>query len=194
MLPLKACKFGLMTLIWVALAGCTFDPSVEDGRLACSISGECPPGYRCLADACYATNAGTLETLNRYAGEWVMGPDANVVTKCEDGGESRLSLADTVMTIEPGVPGASDARVFWLCNHRLRLDMSGLHLLPGNASCSDQSMMIQYTWSATEFDIVTTDGVSALHTARYDRVDRYPDGAAVLCDQIVNAAMTKASP
>jgi hypothetical protein len=184
--------FAAVAIVWLSGAGCKYDPHPADGTLRCSLAGECPEGYVCRANACFSNNAIPATVLNQYIGAWTMGATANVVTKCGTAAPTTGSLSDTLsMTIDPGVVSGSDLHATWLCDLHLRLNQSGAHLLSMDGACTDTTSDPASTWTTTQFDVVTTDGLTAVHTAQYNRVDSYADGTVVNCSQTVHAPLTK---
>lgn len=202
-----------MMAFLTAAAGCKYDPQPGEGALGCSIAGECPEGYSCRVNGfCYSTGSGPMDAgasadaglggdavpaaiLNRYIGEWTLGVTSMVETNCDDGfsNTSLLSPAGSpsTMTIAPGTPGVSDLDSFWLCALSLRMDATGAHLFDANPTCSDDSADPANTWTATRFDVVTTNGLTGMHNAFYNRVDQYAAGKVVQCTQTVRAPLIK---
>ncbi len=191
----------------LGVAGCSYAPHLKDGELRCSLSGQCPEGYACQNDACFAastdgglgSDAPTQTLLNRYIGSWTLDPTAAVSNHCDNGtAEIRmLSPASnpSPMTITAGIAGRSDLISQWLCNLELRVDAAGAHLSDPPPTCRHDSStdpaQPSETWTATQFDIVLSGLRSATHTATYTRVDQYADGTVVNCSQAVTAPLTK---
>lgn len=134
--------------------------------------------------------------IARFVGRWTLAPTSAVATRCDDGfmGTTPLSPVTnpSIMTITPGVAGQSDLESTWLCPLSLGLDQAGAHLFDANPSCSSAAgMNPMQTWTAMTFDIVANNGVTAMHTAKYTRVDRYTNGTVVTCMQDVTAPLVK---
>jgi hypothetical protein len=202
-------RTSTLALSFVALglvvAGCKYDPHPRDGALRCSISGECPEGFSCMANRCWSKNAGqdaglggdaiSTAVLGRYIGGWTMDATAAVNTECDDGFSETDPLNDLLMTISAGAPGVSDLNASWLCELGMRLDSAGAHLYEPNPSCTNAGEMPKpepvSTWTAGTFDFSTIDGRTATHVATYVRVDQYAAGDVVNCDQTVTATLTK---
>jgi hypothetical protein len=205
----------------LALTGCTYDPQIGDGTLSCGPNHECPSGYECLSSGvgsisrCYeiggpgpsgGTDGGVGDALpdqlpldglpatvfNQYIGEWVLGSTSQVHTVCDDGFDKVSSLSGSGnMTIERGPTGVADLSATWLCQLYLRLDTAGAHLFDSNPSCIDTKADPKFTWTSTSFEFRTSDGVTATHTAKYNRLDEYMDGTVAHCTQDVSANLTK---
>jgi hypothetical protein len=202
-------RLGIIALAcFGAAVGCKYDPHPQDGTLRCSTAGECPEGYTCQTNTnlCFSKSGMSRDgglggdaippaVLNRYIGDWALGPTSTVDTRCDNGFvETTLlnPLSDqSPMTISAGTPGLADLDSSWLCQLYLRLDTSGAHLFDGNPSCIDDSTDPTNTWTATQFDVVTNNGITATHSAFYNRVDRYADGTVVNCMQTVHAPLSK---
>jgi hypothetical protein len=190
---------------WFGAAGCKYDPQFADGSLRCSIKGECPQGYSCMANLCRSSSARDAGlgadaipamVLNRYTGDWILAPTANVHTLCDDGFDDTAllnALGDQdPVTIDRGIPGVADLDSQWLCELYLRVDAAGAaHLFTGSPPCFDNSGDPAQSWTATQFDFSTSNGITATHSASYNRVDEYNNGAVVSCTQIVRATLTK---
>lgn len=192
---------------WLGVAGCSYAPHFKDGELRCSLAGECPEGYSCQNNACFATSADaglgrdvpSQAVLNRYIGSWTLDSTAAVSNHCDDGTvEVRpLSPVDkpSIMTITAGTAGKFDLVSIWLCTLDLRVDAAGAHLYDPPPTCrhdtSADPAQPSATWTATRFDIVLGGGQSATHTATYTRLDQYADGTVVTCAQMVTAPLTK---
>ena len=130
--------------------------------------------------------------FTQYIGTWVMGSNAQVHTVCDDGFDKVSTLTGSGdMTIERGPTGVADLSATWLCQLYLRLDTAGAHLFDSNPSCIDDSDDPKFTWTSTAFEFRTNDGVTATHTAKYNRLDEYMDGTVANCTQDVSATLTK---
>src|SRR6185503_19344076 len=95
------------------------------------------------------------------------------------------------VTITRDASGGGDLAASWLCDALLRLDNGGAHLVGGHPSCTDGMGNPVYTWTVNRFDLATSNGLTATHSALYSRKDEYVDGTIVNCDQTVTTALIK---
>jgi hypothetical protein len=126
-----------------------------------------------------------------YVGEWLLGVTSTVRTVCDDGYDDTtlLSPLDSPSTMTISRSGAGLLSV-WLCDVTLRWDASGAHLNDADPSCTDGTDPV-YLWTATKFDLVTSNGLTAQHDATYTRKDTFDDGSIVNCNQTVTAPLIK---
>lgn len=179
----------------VGTAGCSYDPHFEDGTLRCSTSGQCPEGFQCQMNLCYSKAGAALpQPLRLYVGRWTLAYTSTVYTSCDDG------FTDTTLLSTASMPSRMELKAdsaktgldsTWLCQLHLSLDEAGAYLDEPNPSCTDTSDDPAYTWTATSFDVYTTNGMTATHSATYQRLDSYKDGSTVNCEQSVTATLTK---
>lgn len=179
----------------IGSAGCAYDPRLEDGTLRCSTSGECPEGYACQTNLCYSKDAAGLPLpLRWYVGTWTMGTSSNVFTTCDDGYTDTTYLSPaskpSPFRLDPD-SAKTGLQSSWLCNLHLAVDDSGAYLDDANPACTDTSDDPVYTWTATTFNVYTTNGTTGTHTATYQRYDEYKNGKTVTCEQTVTATLTK---
>lgn len=185
------------------LSGCSYDPHPVDGTLSCSAAYECPQGYECQrgTNTCWSKkrDAGSSPDLGTpsgnimdYVGEWLLGVTSNVKTVCDDGytDTSLLSPVDSPSTMTVSRSGAGLLSV-WLCDVTLRWDNTGAHLNDADPSCMDDAADPTYLWTATKFDLVTSNGLIGQHDATYTRKDTFQDGTIVNCNQTVTAPLIK---
>jgi hypothetical protein len=193
--------------VWFTAAGCKYDPQFSDGALRCSVKGECPQGYSCMANLCRSNKDSSRDAglggdaisamvLTRYTGDWILAATSSVHTQCDDGFDDNAllnALGDQdPVTIDRGNPGVADLDSKWLCELYLRVDTAGAaHLFTGSPPCFDNSGDPTQSWTATQFDFSTSNGITATHSAFYNRVDDYKNGSVVNCTQVVRATLTK---
>ena len=129
-----------------------------------------------------------------YLGTWLFKP-ATVATDCGSAGTSTNSLAGTTLTIHETGAGANILGASWSewpdCTYELILDDLGLHIHDTSWACEITSTTVTTDWYIGSFDVVTSDGRTAIHDGTYSRVDSNADGSTIYCDQVVHAQLTK---
>jgi hypothetical protein len=191
---------ALAVAVWLVASACKYDPKLGEGELRCSAAGECPRGYTCGAGFCHSKGGGNSAGASAYVGNWQFGSTASVMTTCSDGTNSTNSLADpnnqTPMKIKAGPTGGADLDSFWLCDLYLNVDTTGAHLASAAGDCTATfpatgTQLGNSYWTVDTFDVLTSDGKNATHHATYIREDDYLTGDVVMCNQTVQAPLTK---
>lgn len=189
---------GLAICLALALAACKYDPQLEDGSLRCSTAQECPDGFVCRVNFCYLKRPASVLPRD-YIGTWMMDFSSTVSTACDDGFSSTVPISDNaqdlMMAISAAGTGPADLDSVWLCALPLRITTTGAHLT-GNGVDPDCTFTntisgLTQTWTSSQFDFDTSDGMSARHAATYARTDELAGTADVHCTQHVQAALTR---
>ena len=212
---------GATALALFVSSACTYSPNIPSGSLVCSPDGECPRGFTCATSGPRAgrcvTGSGTgggggsvgtggasgdggvpSSSAASYIGTWTLDPAPSIYEDCGPGYVPRTTMLPvSTLQIYATTKGATILGATWSvwnqsdCGYELYLDELGLHLNDASWSCQDPTADPPQSWALESFEVVTSDGLTAIHDAQYDKGYFPTDGTMLYCTQTIHAVMKR---